>query len=299
MKRERIQIFVCALLAAATFSACGSSGAGSTSAVSVSDTKAGDTKTADNASDTKASGSDKGITDDERAAMLKSVKSGGASDEIAECVTDGLAKGLSRDEFNAVTKAKKQEDVPKPVADKANTIAMDCALSTADAPAVAAAPAETTIAAPAQSVGTRSAPVALGTAATLDNNYEITVNSYTPNSSAAVAAMNEFSEKPAPGMQYVLMNMKVTNNGGETDKRIPGYDLPIKALSVSGKAYENSDCLAATPEPLDRFVDLFKGKSIEGNVCFLIADADATGLQMYIDVTTKDYSTLTYYFNLA
>jgi hypothetical protein len=235
--------------------------------------------------------------------MLASVKSGGAPDDMAVCATDGLAKSLTRDEFIAVSKAKKEEDVPKELAEKANAIVLECALGSTDASTVAPASTETTVAAAAQTAaqtaGTKAAPFAPKTVAALPNGYDVSVNSYTPAASALVASANEFNDKPAPGSQYVLVNLTVKNTGGDSDKRIPGYDLNLKAISKSGKSYESANCNAVTPEPLDKASDLFKGSSISGNVCFVVSDADSSGLVMYVDATLPDYSSVTYYFNLV
>ncbi len=321
MKR-RLSNIALTLTFSAALTACGSST--STSEVTTPEVTTAEVTTAETrpvaaapdtkAPDTKVAASDDGaVTKDERAAMLKSVKSGGAADDIANCVVDGLAKGLTREEFNSVTKAEKESDVPAAVAEKANSIALDCALAASggtpgastEAPAVpeTAAPEttapETTVAKVTQTVGTKDSPVKLASSAMLDNGYGVTVNTYTSDATAAIAAANEYNDKPTAGMRYVLVNLTMLNDGGDTDKRIPGYDLILKAVSASGKSYENSDCSVVTPEPLDRFVDLFKGKSTTGNVCFLVDDADAADLTMYVDVFTADYNTITYYFSLA
>jgi hypothetical protein len=312
MKKHHLRHVTLALLVTAALTACGSSTSKSESVTTVAATaaesKPAETKPAESKpaetkpADTKpaeAAASDNGITKKERDAMLASVKSGGAPEDVAICVTDGLAKGLTRDEFNAVTKAKKEEDVPKAVADKANGIAMECALASSDASTVAPAAPETTIAAVTQTVGTKAAPVAMKTLAALPNGYEVTVNSFTPAATSAVLAANEFNDKPPVGTQFVLMNLTVTNNGGDTDKRIPAFDLPVRAISKSGKTYESNGCITVLPDPLNWGTDLFKGSSVTGNLCLIVDDADAAGLTMYIDAFSPDFTAVTYYFTLA
>ncbi len=315
MKKHHLRHVTLTLLVTAALTACGSSTSkpeSTTAATTVADASAessvpdstpADTKPADTKpADTKPAGvaaSDNGITKEEREAMLASVKSGGAPEDVAICVTDGLAKGLTRDEFNAVTKAKKEEDVPKAVAEKANSIAMECALGSSDASTVAPAAPDTTIAAITQTVGTKAAPVAMKTPTALPNGYDITVNSFTPAATPAVLAANEFNEKPPAGTQFVLMNLTITNTGGDKDKRIPAFDLPVKAISKSGKTYESNNCATVLPDPLNWGTDLFKGSAVTGNLCFVVDDADATGLIMYIDAFLPDYTAVTYYFTLA
>jgi hypothetical protein len=305
MKQRRVQKTALTLLIAASLGACGSKAA-QVAAPTVAKTTpeaTAPTTTGTKPTETKAGNE---ITSEEREAMLSSVKSGGAPNDIAKCVTDGLAAGLTREQFIAVTKAKSETDVPKEISDRANEIARKCAIdlttaSSTVAPVAAVAPVapDTTIAASTQTIGKKDSPITFATVAKLENGYDVTVNSYAPNASTAVAAISEYNDKPAAGTRYVLINLMITNSGGDTDKRQPGYDLIFKAVSESGKSYENSDCSAVTPDPLDRFTDLFKGTSITGNVCFLVDEKDATNLTLYTDVFTKDYSTLTYYFNLG
>jgi Domain of unknown function (DUF4352) len=320
MKKHHLRHVTLTLLVTAALTACGSSTAkpeSTTAATTVAaasaespvpdstpaETKPAETKPADSkppvTKPAEVAASDKGITKEEREAMLASVKSGGAPEDVAICVTDGLAKGLTRDEFNAVTKAKKEEDVPKAVAEKANSIAMECALGSSDASTVAPAAPDTTIAAITQTVGTKAEPVAMKTPTALPNGYEVTVNSFTPAATSAVLAANEFNDKPPAGTQFVLMNVTVTNNGGDTDKRIPAFDLPVKAVSKSGKTYESNGCITVLPDPLNWGTDLFKGSSVTGNLCLIVDDADAAGLTMYIDAFLPDYTSATYYFTLA
>ncbi len=240
------------------------------------------------------------ISTDDKAAMLKSVKSGGADDKVAGCVTDGLAKALTGDEFRQVTKAQKQSDVPPALAEKANAIALDCALGGTGSPTSVTPPAvETTVAEAVQSFGTKDSPVALTTTVSVDNGYDITVNSFNSDATAAVLAANDLNDKPTAGQRYVMVNMTILNSGGDTDKRQPAFDFPLKAVSTAGTAYEGSNCSAVLPDPLPWFSDVFKGSAITGNVCFIVADADATGLKMYVDVYTKSFATFTYYFDLA
>lgn len=60
--------------------------------------------------------------------------------------------------------------------------------------------------------GTRENPAALGQVLSNDD-WDVTVNGFTPNATDAVLAANSFNESPAPGFQYALVDLSATYKG--------------------------------------------------------------------------------------
>jgi hypothetical protein len=256
----------------------------------------------------KASGGK--ITADDRKVLVKAILTGGVSQELADCIADGLDGKVSRDEYLLMAKAKSDAKLPDNLNSIAQEVAIECATKAAGltpsstgaganpvAPTVATTEAPTTTLAK-QTIGTKSLPVPLGKKVTLPKQYDFVVNAYTPAADELVKAANEFNDPAPAGSQYVLVTFTVTNNGTE-DKRTPADDLFPKAVSASGKSYEASSCLATLSNPIPYYNDVFAGTSVSGDVCFIVAGGDAAGLTMYFDVIDESYNKTTYYFKLS
>jgi hypothetical protein len=262
------------------------------------------TKSSDTTATAKASGGK--ITADDRKLLIKSILSGGVSQETADCIADGLDGKVSRDDYLLMAKAKSDSKVPDNLKSLVEGVAIDCATkaagltpSSTSAGATGAATNEaptTTLA--KQTFGTKSSPVPLGKKVTLPKQYDFVVNAYTPEADELVNAANEFNDPAPSGSQYVLVTFTVTSNGTE-EKRTPAYDLFPKAVSASGKSYEASSCLATLSNPIPYYNDVFKGTSVSGDVCFIVAGGDAAGLTMYFDIIDESFNKSTYYFKLS
>jgi hypothetical protein len=276
--------------------AASASAAKSTPSTQAADTEAADTKAAETT-----------VSDDDRDAMMKSITSAGVDEAIATCVVDRLAEELAPADFAKLATASIEADVPANIEEIAGAVSLECAQKAAGPTSEAALDttaqsADTTVqpadTVPAQTVGTQSDPVTLGTAISMVNGYDLAINSYTPNADSAVKAAGEFNDVAPAGSQYVLLNVTVTNNGTE-DKRVPAFDIAFKAVGVSGKSYEVYDCSAVVLEPAPIYDDLFKGKSATGNLCLIVDNADSEGLTVYVDAFDASFNQVTYYFNLA
>jgi hypothetical protein len=249
----------------------------------------------------KASGGK--ITADDRKILVKAILTGGVSQAIADCIADGLEGKVSRDDYLLMAKAKSDAKLPDNLNSIAQEVAIDCATkdagltpsSTEAAPATTAAPTTTLV---KQTIGTKASPVPLGKKVTLPKQYDFVVNAYTPGADELVKAANEFNDPAPAGSQYVLVTFTVTNNGTE-DKRTPAYDLFPKAVSASGKSYEASSCNPTLSNPIPYFNDVFKGSTVSGDVCFIVAGGDAAGLTMYFDIIDEKFDKTTYYFKLS
>lgn len=249
----------------------------------------------------KASGGK--ITADDRKILVKAILTGGVSQAIADCIADGLEGKVSRDDYLLMARAKSDAKLPDNLNSIAQEVAIDCATkdagltpsSTEAAPATTAAPTTTLV---KQTIGTKASPVPLGKKVTLPKQYDFVVNAYTPGADELVAAANEYNDPAPAGSQYVLVTFTVTNNGTE-DKRTPAYDLFPKAVSASGKSYEASSCNPTLSNPIPYFNDVFKGSTVSGDVCFIVAGGDAAGLTMYFDIIDEKFDKTTYYFKLS
>jgi hypothetical protein len=248
----------------------------------------------------KASGGK--ITADDRKVLVKAILTGGVSQEIADCIADGLEGKVSRDDYLLMAKAKSDAKLPDNLNSIAQEVAIDCATKDAGLTPSSTGATPTTVAPTTtlvkQTIGTKSSPVPLGTKVTLPKQYDFVVNAYTPGADQLVKAANEYNDAAPAGSQYVLVTFTVTNNGIE-DKRTPAYDLFPKAVSASGKSYEASSCLATLSNPIPYFNDVFTGTTVSGDVCFIVAGGDAAGLTMYFDIIDESFDKTTYYFKLS
>jgi hypothetical protein len=252
-----------------------------------------------------------GIDNDDRSAMLESITDAGVDDATATCIVDALAEKLSPQDFQLIATAEIDADIPESIQETTAGVSVDCAAETAGLPAPSSDPAvtdvvesvenesvenETTVL--EQTEGTTDNPIPLGSVAALPNGYDIVINSLTPAAGDAVASANEFNDPAPSGSQYVLVNLTVTYVGPD-DKATPAYDLTLKAVSGSGASYDGTDCPAVVSEPAPLFDDLFAGSSVTGNVCLIVADADATDLTLYFDTYDDSFNTATYYFSVT
>jgi hypothetical protein len=268
----------------------------------------------------------KGFSDKDREEMRAAMKAGGMDDATADCALAALEKEFSPEELQIIVKADGQATAPSAeLEERVKNAVLGCAFgapTSAAADPAAAVPtedpvvsdsAETTIAAAAVSVGavtpaagspvtqtgSKSAPIPVGTTVAMVSKFDLTINKYTGNATGEMLEANSFNDKPPAGQRYAMVNVTVTNRDTKTDKRTPGYNLTLNAISKSGKTYESTDCVATPPKLLDAYTDLFTGSSLSGNICFLIADADADGLVLYTDQLDEQYNASTYYFELS
>lgn len=131
--------------------------------------------------------------------------------------------------------------------------------------------------------GDRLNPYPLGTTATLQDGWQLKVNSALINADTEVeAVIDPYSGSPAnppppAGAQYTLVNVSMTYQEGGS------YSLPVYLLGVqaegAGNAGYNVD--ACQPPPLDLdsdFTPVFSGQTVTGNLCFEITSNDAASL---------------------
>lgn len=123
--------------------------------------------------------------------------------------------------------------------------------------------------APAGEQGTRENPYPLGT--TLANeDWEVTVNSYTPDATDEVMAENEFNDEPESGHAYALANLTITYVGEESGTP---WEVGVAYVTSDGNVTDTFDNIAVGPEPLSDS-ELYTGASATGNVVLHVPQGD-------------------------
>ncbi|MEZ4530671.1 MAG: hypothetical protein R2855_06525 [Thermomicrobiales bacterium] len=133
--------------------------------------------------------------------------------------------------------------------------------------------------------GTRANPIPLGETARIHPDWELTVVSVTPDATEMILAENTFNEPPADGQQYFLATVRLTYVGATSDQF---YVSDLNAVGQSAVGYNqfDDDCGTIPNELPTR--ELFTGGTIEGNVCWAIASADADSLVLYDNYGPSD-----------
>jgi hypothetical protein len=247
------------------------------------------------------------------------VKNAGLSEGQASCLTEKLSSGLTPSEFQKVALAGKNDDLAKIVGeDKAADVEkwmVACIAPNADT--AETAPAETVVSEPAVDttvVAETTAPpetepattaprsqdnVALNTAVDVSNGWTATVLGYDPDATAAVLAANQFNTPPPAGQRFVTIRVAATFNGRSDAQKSTVSDLSFKAVGAKGLAYNSYDCGASLDTPLETFSDVFAGATTEGDICFLVDDADADTMRLYIETFNANFDTITTFFALV
>lgn len=119
--------------------------------------------------------------------------------------------------------------------------------------------------------GTREAPYPLGTTVANDD-WEVTVNSFTPDATAEVMAENQFNDEPADGAAYALVNVTVTRVAAESGTP---WEVSVAFVTDGGNVVTGTEGIAVGPDelPID---ELYEGGSVTGNVVVEIP-ADGAG----------------------
>lgn len=152
-------------------------------------------------------------------------------------------------------------------ADRLDVVAKDCEI-------VSRPPA------PPAPVGTSSNPVPFGTTFRLGNGWSLKVDSITPDATAIVMAENMFNEAPAPGRQFFIATVTVTNvSSGDT--RFRDADLrSVGSLNIPYTTFTNS-CGVIPNSFLFAGSEAFPGGSLTRNVCWQVSTGEAGNLQMF------------------
>jgi hypothetical protein len=134
-------------------------------------------------------------------------------------------------------------------------------------------------------LGDRTNPVPLGKTFTLDEGWQLVVNSALPNADAQVAALVDSygqpeNRPPHAGAQYALVNVTMTYTGGGSsnlEEWLFIHDLNLEGAHNASYRYEA--CVPPSPD-IDGSGSLFSGQSATGNLCYEIAQNDADSVML-------------------
>jgi hypothetical protein len=143
--------------------------------------------------------------------------------------------------------------------------------------------------------GSRVNPIPLGTPAKLDDRWELTVLSVTPDATAEVLAYDPSNTAPADGSQYFMARVRITNSGSDDDS-FNGWRLSLE--DPSGRSYSPFiDFCGFIPDelPIDT---LTSGSSAEGNVCWAIPSVEAASTAALVLYDGDAFENERIYFSL-
>lgn len=127
---------------------------------------------------------------------------------------------------------------------------------------------------PAAAAGTRQNPNPIGSVIEADE-WTVTVNSVTLGANDAIAAENPYSDAPADGMEYILVNATITYTGDDDQGAMPAF-VSFEYVTADGVTTDSLSSLAIAPDALDSLSPLYNGGTATGNVV-LVAPAGTAG----------------------
>ena len=134
-------------------------------------------------------------------------------------------------------------------------------------------------------LGSRQNPIQFGTEVdvknTDDDHWRIAVIDTVPDATQLVLGENPFNDPPEEGFRFYVVTIRAQYLGPDSTS-FDGY-YRLRALGVGGvvyTTYENS--CGVIPDDLPS-PELFTNGTVEGNVCWEVADDDVDSLQMFLD----------------
>ncbi len=148
----------------------------------------------------------------------------------------------------------------------------------------------TTTTVPAK-VGTQQNPIHVGQEAQV-GDWRIEVLGATLNATQAVLAENMFNDPPAPGSQYVLVNLRATYTGQSSDTFWIGTSC--KFVGSRGNTFSWGGAVA--PNSILNYGEMFPGASAAGNLLYEVpSDQVYGGLLMAEDWPDFNHATRTFF----
>jgi len=125
--------------------------------------------------------------------------------------------------------------------------------------------------------GSRSAPLALGTAATV-GDYQVTVLNVVPDATAQIIEAGGY-ELPEGGNVHALVRLAVTYTGDSEGS--PGFDLRVGIAGPDNRSYDS--CEVSPPEAMFDEPDLLTGGKAEGSFCVTLPGDQAAQGQVFVE----------------
>jgi hypothetical protein len=124
-------------------------------------------------------------------------------------------------------------------------------------------------------------PIAVGETGQV-GDFLVEVLDAQPDATDLVVASDFFNEPPEAGNQYYLARVRVTYTGETRDT--PGFELYFQATGESGVEYTMADNSCGwVPGNQASASELFPGGTVDYNICWQIASADAESLVMLVE----------------
>jgi hypothetical protein len=164
-----------------------------------------------------------------------------------------------------------------------STVTTAAPTSTSEAPpptATTTTTAGTTTTTMATAAGTMDDPVPAGTWASV-GAVDVVVLANEVDATELVLAENEFNTAPEPGNRFVLWRVAVANGGEQATPLLAKVSFAVAGPSTV--VYNTSANCGVIPDQLDEFRDVFPGGTVDGNLCWEVADEDAENLVLLVD----------------
>ena len=134
-------------------------------------------------------------------------------------------------------------------------------------------------------LGSRQNPVQFGTEVdvknTDDDHWRIAVIDTVPDATQLVLGENRFNDPPEEGFRFYVVTIRAQYLGPDSTSFDGSYRL--RALGVGGVVYTTfENRCGVIPDDLPS-PELFTNGTVEGNVCWEVADDDVASLQMFLD----------------
>lgn len=127
----------------------------------------------------------------------------------------------------------------------------------------------------------RTEPLPIGTSS-LVGTYVVEVVAVEPDATDLIVTEDSFNEPPAPGYQFFMATVSITNQGEETVT--PWWDLQFEVVGDQAIGYnENTNSCGYIPNDAFDAPEIAPGESTEYNVCWQVPSDEASSLVMYVD----------------
>lgn len=164
-----------------------------------------------------------------------------------------------------------------------STVTTDAPTSTSEATTTTTATTTTvasTTTTVAATAGTMDDPNPAGTWASV-GAVDVVVLANETDATELVLAENEFNTPPEPGNRFVMWGVAVANAGERATPLLAEVSFAVAGPSTV--VYNTSANCGVIPDQLDEFRDVFPGGTVEGNLCWEVADEDADSLVLLVD----------------
>ena len=134
-------------------------------------------------------------------------------------------------------------------------------------------------------LGSRQNPVQFGTEVDVknadDDHWRIAIIDTVPDATQLVLGENPYNDPPEEGFRFYVVTIRAQYLG--PDSTSFGGSYRLKALGIGGVVYTTfADSCGLIPDDLPD-PELFTNGTVEGNVCWEVAEDDVDSLQMFLE----------------